>query len=169
MAGKADHNGLGGDQDSTAAGDFDLDRHIPYLLVRSANQIGQITHQRYQDAVPEGQALSLREFRTLLIVASRGVVAPAAVAEATGMDRATVTRALATLRNKGFVTEFQNEQDKRAKFITLTQNGADLSNRIFPQMQAYTDKIEAAFSPAEIRQFTVILERMVLLFLTDPT
>lgn len=148
---------------------FDLEAHIPYLLVRSANLIGQITHQRYQDALPSDQTLLLREFRTLLIVASRGVVAPAAVAAATGMDRATITRAVAALRRKNLVSELQNTEDKRAKFIKLTANGVDLSNRIFPEMQVYAQKIESTFTEAEIKQFTSMLDRLALIFQTDPT
>ena len=147
--------------------DFNLDEHIPYLLVRSANQIGAITQRRYQDTTPEGLTLSLREFRTLLIVAVRGVVAPAEVADATGMDRSTVTRALATLSSKGLIIETPNEKDKRAKFLQLTNDGQGLSDQIWPRMQAYTDLIDTEFSPKEITQFTSMLGRLVHLFVEE--
>lgn len=158
------------EQDSDKTGmniDFDINDHIPYLLVRSANLIGQITHKRYQDAVPDGLELSLREFRTLLIVASRGVVAPAAVADATGMDRSTVTRALSTLQKKGLIAESKNEKDKRAKFLNLTADGLDLSNRIIPRMDAYTKKIEERISAHELEQFKSVLDQMVEVFIED--
>jgi DNA-binding MarR family transcriptional regulator len=143
---------------------FRLEEHIPYLLVRSANQIGEITQKQYQDTTPAGLTLSLREFRTLLIVAVRGAVAPAAVADATGMDRSTVTRALATLRSKGLVEENPNEKDRRAKVLKLTDEGRVLSDEIFPKMAAYDDLLEAEFSQEEINQFTSMLDRLVYLF-----
>lgn len=155
------------EQTSKAPTKFDLEKHIPYLLVRSANQIGTITQKLYQETTPEGLALSLREFRTLLIVAVRGVVAPAAVADATGMDRSTVTRALATLRTKGLIRETPNKTDKRAKVLQLTEEGRSLSANIFPKMATYDDLLEAEFTEKEIDQFTSMLDRLVRLFVAD--
>ena len=148
--------------------DFNIDEHIPYLLVRSANQIGVVTQKRYQDSAPDGMALSLRESRTLLIVALRGVVAPAAVADATGMDRSTVTRALATLRSKRLIKETPHETDKRAKYLQLTTEGHALSDQILPRMKAYSDLMEAEFTKDEIEQFKSMLDRLVRLFVKDP-
>ena len=109
----------------------------------------------------------MREFRTLLIVASRGVVAPAAVADATGMDRSTVTRALSTLQKKGLIAESQNQKDKRAKLLRLTAIGADLSNRIIPRMNEYTHKLEDRITAAELEKFKSVLDLMVELFVED--
>lgn len=156
------------DKEVNEGTDFDLEGHIPYLLVRSANQIGVITQTRYLDTIPEGVKLSLRESRTLLIVAVRGVVAPAAVANATGMDRSTVTRALATLRAKGLIKETRNTEDRRAKVLELTDAGRELSDKILTQMQVYSDMMETAFSAQEIAHFTSMLDRLVHLFAQDP-
>jgi DNA-binding MarR family transcriptional regulator len=152
------------DQSAENASNFRLEKHIPYLLVRSANQIGGITQKLYQDTTPAGLTLSLREFRTLLIVAVRGFIGPAAVADATGMDRSTVTRALAALRSKSLVEESPNENDKRAKVLKLTDKGRVLCDEIFPKMAAYDDLLDAEFSKDEINQFNSMLNRLVYLF-----
>jgi DNA-binding MarR family transcriptional regulator len=143
---------------------FVLEEHIPYLLVLSANRIGANTQKLYQETTPEGVTLSLREFRTLMIVAVRGVVSPAAVADASGMDRSTVTRALATLRTKGLVQETPNKKDKRAKVLELTDTGRTTSANIFPKMVNYNNIMKAEFTEQEITQFTSMLDRMVHLF-----
>jgi DNA-binding MarR family transcriptional regulator len=157
-----------GNQSEVESLGFNLDEHLPYLLVRSANQVGVITQKQYQNTTPDGLKLSLREFRTLVIVAVRNVVSPAAVADATGMDRSTVTRALATLRGKSLIKETPNENDKRAKLLQLTEQGRALSDQILPRMKAYDHLMEAEFSQKEISQFSSMLDRLVHLFAQGP-
>lgn len=136
---------------------LDLDVHTPYLLMRVANKISSISERKYREHASH-YGLNLRDFRALGIIAIRAPISPADIAEATGMDRATITRAVRVLVNEGLVYEIKNESDLRGKFVVATAKGAKVCDHIFPLMSDVRALVEQAFSKEDHTQFVRLLQ-----------
>lgn len=139
---------------------FDFDHHLPYVLARSANLILSLTTPHYLAEIADVAQLSVREFRVLVAVAKSPPLSPAAAADRTGMDRATVTRALAGLQRLRLVRTLDNKQDKRSKYMVLTEDGAALCDRLFPLMRAQGKRLSATLSPGERETLLLLLGKL---------
>lgn len=139
---------------------FDFDHHLPYVLARTANLVLSFTTPHYLAEIADAAQLSVREFRVLVAVAKYPPLSPAAAAERTGMDRATVTRALAGLQRLRLVRTLDNKQDKRGKYMVLTESGAALCDRLFPLMKAQGKRLSATLSPDERDTLLLLLGKL---------
>lgn len=139
---------------------LDLNRHLPYILARTSNMVASITSTYYLDMIENAPTLSLREFRVIIIVAVHGPSAPAQIAELTGMDRATVTRAVNGLRKQGLVLSMRNARDARGKYVAMTSDGSALCERLLPLMAKRGSEIEEALTGDEIIQLLGLLSKI---------
>ncbi len=140
--------------------DFDFDNHLPYCLARAANAVRSVTTPSYLAAASSQCSLGVREFRVLVIVARYGPVSPAKIAKKTGLDRATVTRALATLKDLALVHDVKNARDGRGKYIVLSKQGGDLCDQFFPLMKSKGEVIAAVFTKDEQALLLSMLNRL---------
>ena len=70
--------------------------------------------------------LTAGQFSTLVAVARNGTVALTPLAEELGMDRTTLTRALAPMERNGWVHTQTSAGDARVRTVELTEEGRDL-------------------------------------------
>lgn len=140
--------------------DFDFERHIPYFLARTSNVVRAATTPAYLAALRNQAPLSVREFRVLIVVAKFGPISPAASADRTGMDRATVTRAIAGLKRQGLIETQKNALDRRGKYVVLTAEGAAICDRVFPMMKERGALLADVFSAGEEAEFRRMLNKL---------
>ncbi len=130
-------------------GDFSLDDHIPFWFARTQ----MVVHTGANtDGHPDLEALaplSQRDIRVLAMIGVQGTISPSQIANRTGIDRATVARALAVLADKNLIVLLQNAQDGRGKFAGLTKQGADYCEVLYPLMDEYGVFLEEALEPGE--------------------
>tara|TARA_R110002096_G_scaffold50539_8_gene132567 strand:+ start:145 stop:681 length:537 start_codon:yes stop_codon:yes gene_type:complete len=143
-------------------GPFKIANYIPYRLA----QAQLVVHRAVSpDTNPELQAIAQftqRDIRVLGMIGQHASISPSMVAERTGLDRATVTRALALLSEKKMIVRMQNAQDGRGKYVSLSKLGAKYCNILFPIMQDYGAYLEEALSPDEKEQLLLLLEKVRL-------
>lgn len=70
--------------------------------------------------------LTVPQYRTLVVLASRGRQRPVDLAEELGVQRSTVTRICDRLVARGLATRQPDQGDRRAVWIVLSETGKDL-------------------------------------------
>lgn len=141
-------------------GDFSLDDHIPFWFARTQ----MVVHTGAEtDGHPDLDViapLSQRDIRVLAMIGVQGTISPSQIANRTGIDRATVARALAVLAEKELIVLLQNAQDGRGKFAGLTKLGADYCNVLYPLMDEYGAFLEEALEPGEKELLFRLLKKL---------
>ena len=143
-----------------SASEFDFEKHIPYCLARTSNVVQAATTPGYLANLEDIAPLSMREFRVLIVVAKFGPISPAKAAERTGIDRATVTRAIGGLKDLALIETAKNQKDRRGKYVALTETGAEVCNRAFPMMKQRDAEITSVLTPEETAAFRHILNKI---------
>lgn len=83
--------------------------------------------------VLKGEALAVLEWQLLFSVARFGACHLAYITQRTSIDPAHGSRAAAALEKKGMITRCRDPAHKRRKLITLTPEGVETFERIWPR------------------------------------
>ncbi|MGB2709848.1 MAG: MarR family transcriptional regulator, partial [Pseudoalteromonas nigrifaciens] len=76
------------------------------------------------------------------------------------MDKSTVSRAVKALITKGFICSKVNEQDKRAAFLMLSDEGEVLYKKITPEALAWEAQLLNTLSDDERQQMMSIFDKL---------
>jgi len=135
---------------------LELYGHLPFQIGRLTNLIRQVT----SDVYVRQSGLSAREWRVLAMLGCKGAMMPAQVAEECGMDRATITRAVARLEKLDYVFSGGDEADRRRKILYLTDKGVAICDEIRPIMEARGLELQEVLSKTELKYYYQIMEKL---------
>jgi len=105
--------------------------------------------------------ISLNEFRLLMTIGALGKSASHELAELTGVNVMSVSRAVATLQRHGRIKVVRDTANRRRKWLTLTEEGERLYTIMRPQSEKVADYLFSDLSTAEIAQLGTILTRLI--------
>ena len=134
-----------------------LDRFLPYLLSIASYEVSG----RISNAYRRRYGLKIAEWRLITILAEADRATPARLGEATRMDKIAISRAAATLIERGLVAAEDNPADGRSHFLSLTTDGQALYGEIAPLAMATEAELFASFTPAECELLDSMLRRIV--------
>lgn len=80
--------------------------------------------------------VTLPQYRTLVVLASRGPQRPADLAKELGVQRSTVTRICDRLVARGFAARQPGQADRRVIWVVLTEAGKDLVGQAMTKRHA---------------------------------
>ncbi len=103
-----------------------MDSSVFFKLVRVVN----LTARPFSESIGQAHGLSLNEWRVLLVLANHPGVAASEVSTLTGLDKMSVSRALAALVRLGRVVRKVDAADKRRMLLRLSAEGERLYERI---------------------------------------
>ena len=103
-----------------------IDSSVFFKLVRVVN----LTARPFMESIGREHHLSLNEWRVLLVIANHAGVAASEVTALTGLDKMSVSRALAALGARGRVVRKVDARDKRRQLLRLSAEGKRLYERI---------------------------------------
>ena len=133
-----------------------IDDSLFFKLVRLVN----LTARPFVETLAAAHQLSLNEWRVMVVLASRPDVAAHEVADATGLDKMSVSRALAALARHHRVERHADATDARRTLLSLNVAG----RRIFESLGALAAQREAqlfrGFGRAERVQLTALVDRL---------
>jgi len=86
-------------------------------------RLATYVHRPMKSKVADGSELSVSETRLLMCLAGEGALAGQEMADLMGMSAMNVSRALATLEQKGLIERVDNNDNRRRKPMTLTAAG----------------------------------------------
>lgn len=106
--------------------------------------------------------ISLNEWRCIRIIAVEGGVGSAsALAERTGLDKMSTSRAVNGLERKGLVVRERDAADRRRYRIALSEPGRTLTEALVPASTARADLMLGSLSVRERTQLMDMLDRII--------
>lgn len=133
-----------------------LREFLPYrcnsLAQRISVSLSRIYVRRFGITVPE--------WRTLVTLAEYGELQSKQIAAYTEMDKVRVSRAVATMSDKGLISRRPCDRDSRAAFLKLTEEGLALYRRIVPDALAWEERLMAPLSETERETLFGLLDKL---------
>lgn len=83
------------------------------------------------------------------------------VSEALMIDKTTITKALQSLENKGFVNRYINKEDKRRKSLALTEKGKNTLLSIINLHDRWFDGLLKCLNEEERKVFDICISKLV--------
>ncbi len=105
--------------------------------------------------------ISLNEFRLLMTIGALGRTASHEVAEVTGVNAMSISRAVATLEKHGRVAVETDEANRRRKWLSLTEEGERLYQIMRPQTETVAHYLFSELATAELIGLEATVERLI--------
>ncbi|GJE79041.1 MarR family winged helix-turn-helix transcriptional regulator [Methylorubrum thiocyanatum] len=130
---------------------------LPYRLNVLATVVsgglGRIYGERFGIGIPEWRVLAtIGEFKR---------ITAKAIGQHSEMGKVKISRAAASLEERGFIQREANADDLREMFLTLTPAGQSVYDEIVPLALNYAAQLTADLSPDEEATFGMLLDRLL--------
>lgn len=132
------------------------DRTLLFAMVRLVN----LTARPFQEGIGRQHRLGLSEWRVLAVLKSHPGSAAIEIAQHTGLDKMSVSRALASLQAAGRVLRQPDPDDGRRALATLTPAGSALYRSLRVPARAREEAVTGSLSVAERRLLMTLVQRM---------
>jgi DNA-binding MarR family transcriptional regulator len=96
-----------------------LDHSLLFKLIRVVN----LTARPFNEGIGKQFQISLSEWRVMVVLAAHPQISATSVADLTGMDKMSVSRALASLEKHLHVQRAADANDQRVQLSRLTETG----------------------------------------------
>ena len=124
---------------------------MPGHLIR---RLQQISISVFSDRMRSlGHDLTAPQFATLAVLSRAPGIDQATLAGMIAHDRPTSGGVVERLEAKGLVPRHQNEKDRRAKVLALTDDGAALLQALLPHVRDIQPRILPGLTPEEQAEF----------------
>jgi DNA-binding MarR family transcriptional regulator len=134
-----------------------VDDSIFFKLVRVVN----LTARPFSESIGKAWNLSLNEWRVLLVLANHPQVVASEVAAITGLDKMTVSRAIAALERRGRVVRKVDAADRRRMLLRLSAAGERLYERIGVPAKARERSLFRGMGDADQERLGRLLDRLI--------
>ncbi|MEO1442282.1 MAG: MarR family transcriptional regulator, partial [Chloroflexota bacterium] len=105
--------------------------------------------------------LTWASFSTLFIVWIWGPIEMGGIAESQSVGRSTVTSTVGLLEKRGLCTRAHMDGNRRSVMVTLTPEGEDLIERVFPEFNRQEKAFVSALDEDEAETLTRLLRKVV--------
>ena len=105
--------------------------------------------------------ISLNEFRLLMTIGALGRTASHELAELTGVNVMSVSRAVATLQRHGRIEVVRDPANRRRKGLSLTDEGQRLYEIMRPQSEKVAEYLFSDLDAGEVAQLHSTLDRLI--------
>jgi len=136
-----------------------LKGYLPYRL----NLLAELTSENTQAIYRRRHDLTRPEWRVLVNLAEAESLTASELCDRVPAHKTKVSRALASLEAKGWLTRRTDAADRRVAHASLTLKGKRAFNRIRPEMEQATEALLAPLTPEErerLDEGLKVLERL---------
>lgn len=141
-----------------AVASFRLADFLPYQLSVASNAVSRAV------AVGTGYesrfGLTSAEWRVLAVVTDAGNPTQVELVRATGMDKMTISRAVARLAERGLVDRVRDDGDRRTLRLAATADGRGIHDVVAPQALQVEAALMAELLPNEIASLRSALAKL---------
>jgi DNA-binding MarR family transcriptional regulator len=134
-----------------------LDSSLFFKLVRLVN----LTARPFHEGVGKEHALSINEWRVMVVLASHAGVAATEVAEHCGLDKMSVSRAISALARAGRIRKAPDAQDQRRTLLFLSAPGRKLYARIGAKAVQREAELFEGMGAAQVQQLDALLDKLL--------
>jgi DNA-binding MarR family transcriptional regulator len=129
-------------------------------LLLSLLRLVDLTVRPFQEGLGRRFQLGLSEWRVLAVLHRQPGTAATELAQRTGLDKMSVSRALASLEAAGRVVRRADPDDGRRVLASLTTAGRQLHRSLAGPARARAQSVTAPLTALERRQLMAMLARM---------
>lgn len=148
-----------GEENMSDTNGLPVSLQMPGHLVRRLHQLStQLFTQRVQQT---GSDLTPIQFAALDALRAMDGIDQAGLAAAIAKDRATIGAVVDRLEQKGLIARRPSPRDKRAKVLSLTEQGQAVLAELVPVVDALQRDSLPGLSDAEYRQFLALATKAV--------
>ncbi|CAN7607964.1 MarR family winged helix-turn-helix transcriptional regulator [Mesorhizobium sp. LjRoot246] len=124
---------------------LNLENFLPYRLYRLADAVSREFSGIYKDR----HGLTRPEWRTLAGLGQHGTMTATALGEQSAMHKTKVSRAVAELERRRWLSRKPDEKDRRIERLTLTGAGLAAYREMVPLAKAFEQELLARLSTGE--------------------
>ena len=124
---------------------LDLESFLPYRLYRLADAVSRECSRIYRDR----HGLTRPEWRTLSGLGQRGTMTATELGEQSAMHKTKVSRAVAELERRRWLTRTPDESDRRVEHLALTKAGLAAYREMVPLAKAFERQLLERLSHQE--------------------
>lgn len=144
------------EQGAQTASAIDLERFLPYRLIRLSAAISRGIAAEYQQQF----GLSIAEWRVLAVIARFPASSASELGEHTGMDKVSMHRAVRALQQQGLIASDQSTRDRRRQHLRLSRSGQQLHDQIAPRVLEFEQRLLAPLGSVRSGQLHALLEAL---------
>ncbi|MCV0395505.1 MAG: MarR family transcriptional regulator [Rhizobiaceae bacterium] len=133
-----------------------LESFLPYRLNRLADAVSRDFARIYR----ERYGLTRPEWRLLATLGQYGRMTATEIGRHSAMHKTKVSRAVAALEKRRWLTRQADEADRRLEHLQLTQAGADAYGDMVPFARAFEERLWAGIEPPCRKDFETGLKRL---------
>lgn len=122
-----------------------LETFLPYRLNRLADAVSREFQRIYKDRY----GLTRPEWRALATLGQNGVMTATAIGEHSAMHKTKVSRAVAELERRKWLTRTVDDNDRRVELLSLTRTGERTYRELVPLAKAFEDALLAKLGDEE--------------------
>ncbi|PLW81156.1 MarR family transcriptional regulator [Kineobactrum sediminis] len=137
---------------------------LPYRCNSLAQKISFSLSRIYVDRF----GITVPEWRVLVTLAEYGELQSRRIGELTSMDKVRVSRAVSGLSARGLLQRRPCDRDSRASLLCLSDTGAELYQRIEPEVLAWEEALLQPLSTTERESLFVLIDKLDLRLATMP-
>jgi DNA-binding MarR family transcriptional regulator len=132
-----------------------LEGFLPHRLNVLSSLVSQALTQVYSR-----YGIGIPEWRVLVSLGQFGVMTGKAIGARTHMHKTKVSRAVAQLEERKFVTRKANRADLREAFLSLTPTGRAVYEELAPRAREFTDKLSEVVPAADRAAFDRVVTQL---------
>lgn len=130
--------------------------HIPHHVLLLAKMLDRETSRQLQAEFD----LKLAEWRVLAFACSKGPASAADVCAAFEVDRAEVSRAVASLQDSGLIERTADGENRRRLILVPTEQGQNLFQAARARRQDYFHEVMSTLDDSERRALAASLRKL---------
>jgi DNA-binding MarR family transcriptional regulator len=138
------------------SGSFDLESFLPYRLSVTTNRVSRAFAAHYEQEF----GISIPEWRVIAVLGAFAPLSSNEICERTAMDKAKVSRAVASLLKAGAIEREAHGTDQRLIQLTLSRKGQRIYEAIIPRAQAIEAEVTKGLSKTDIASLHRVLDRI---------
>ena len=138
---------------------LDLLKFLPFRMNRLSAEISTALSREYRDRY----SIEIPEWRVLATLGFRGAPCTAqSVVESTRTHKSTISRAVASLLERGLIERVENPEDRRENSLQLSREGKAFYQSLIPRLLIREQEILACLTPTDLHQFEQALTKIEL-------
>jgi DNA-binding MarR family transcriptional regulator len=133
---------------------FDLESFLPYRLSVTTNRVSRAFAAQYEQEF----GISIPEWRAIAVLGAFAPLSSNAICERTAMDKAKVSRAVASLLRRGLIGREAHGTDQRLIQLALSRKGRKIYEAIIPRARAIEAEVTKGLSKADVAHLHRVLD-----------
>ncbi|NHK27545.1 winged helix-turn-helix transcriptional regulator [Parvularcula flava] len=137
---------------------FILEEFMPFKLAVLSDAVSKLIARDYSDRF----GITIAEWRVMALVSQYDEVRAQTVVDKTPMDKVAVSRAVASLVEKGLLEKRTSETDRRSALLHLSEKGSDIANEIQAVAKSHNDDVLQALNKTELAALQGLLDKLIV-------